>query len=197
MSKLTKTRFSELVNTVELSTLFNALGWDSFHAVNNIGVQGNKYAILGVARKKDFCVLECAVEEIPEAAVRKQFEKPVSRLYFDHLLVFTDKNKTIQYWQLLLREGGEIKRLVSFVWRAGQDAEGLYQRFRNIEFTLDEEENLTLHDVKKRVNAALGANSEKVVKIFYAEFAKQHGAFLAFIKGMDDALPDKDNFNKK
>jgi hypothetical protein len=40
-------------------------------------------------------------------------------------------------------------------------------------------------------------NSEKVVKRFYAEFAKQHEAFLAFIKGMDDALPDKDNFNKK
>ena len=199
MSKLTKQRFSGLVNNFELASLFNALGWDGFQTANTIEVKGNKYNISGIAKKKDFCVLECAVEDsqIPEAAVRKQFEKPLSRLYFDHLLVFTNKSKTVQLWQLPLRESGKLKRLVSFAWRKGQDAEGLYQKFRNIVFTLDEEENITLLDVKERVNAGLAANSEKIVKKFYAEFAKQHEAFLAFIKGIDDALPDKDNFNKK
>jgi hypothetical protein len=199
MSKLTKLRFSELVDNFELTALFNALGWDGFQSTNKIEVKDITYTISGVAKKKDFCVLECAAEngQIPEAAVRKQFEKPVSKIYHDHLLVFTDKNKTTQHWQLPLREEGKLKRLVTFAWRKGQDAEGLYQKFRNIIFTLDEEENITLLDVKERVNAALAANSEKVVKKFYAEFAKQHEAFLAFIKGIDDSLPDKDNFNKK
>jgi hypothetical protein len=199
MSKLTKQRFSGLVNNFELAALFNTLGWDAFQTTNTIEVKGNKYNISGIAKKKDFCVLECVVEDsqIPEAAVRKQFEKPLARLYFDHLLVFTNKSKTVQLWQLPLREEGKLKRLVSFAWRKGQDAEGLYQKFRNIVFTLDEEENITLLDVKERVNAGLAVNSEKIVKKFYAEFAKQHEAFLAFIKGIDDALPDKDNFNKK
>jgi hypothetical protein len=57
-----------------------------------------------------------------------------------------------------------MKRLVTFAWRKGQDAEGLYQKFRNIVFTIDEEENITLIDIKDRINAALAVNSEKVVK---------------------------------
>jgi hypothetical protein len=159
---LSKPQFSERLNNFELSALFNALGWEPFQAKNKIEVKGSKYNISGVARKKDFCVLECAAEEIPDAAIRKQFEKPISKLYHDHLLVFTDKNKTIQYWQLPLREGGKMKRVVSFAWRAGQDAEGLYQKFRNIVFILDEEENITLLDVKERVTMSLSANSEKL-----------------------------------
>ncbi|MDR1469256.1 MAG: Eco57I restriction-modification methylase domain-containing protein [Spirochaetaceae bacterium] len=115
-------------------------------------------------------------------------------------MVFTDKNKTAQYWQLPLRESGEegkVKRLVTFMWRKGQEPESLYQKFRNIVFTLNEEENITLLDVQERIRTSLAANSEKVTKKFYAEFTKQHDAFLAFIKGMDDTIPDKDNVNKK
>jgi hypothetical protein len=111
--------------------------------------------------------------------------------------VFTDNNKTVQHWQLPLREKGRLKHLITFAWRKGQDAEGLYQKFRNIVFTLDEEENITLLDVTERVRMSLSANSEKVVKKFYADFAKQHEAFLTFIKGIDDVMTDKDNFNKK
>jgi hypothetical protein len=198
MGTVTKQRFSELVNNFEFATLFNVLGWDTFQSVSKICIKDITYTLSGIARKKDFCVMECSTEDgqFPETAIRKQFEKPISERYFDHLLVFTDKNKTIQSWQLPLREEGKV-RLVTFMWRKGQDAEGLYQKFRNIVFTLDEEENITLLDVKERVNASLSANSEKVTKKFYAEFTKQHNAFLAFIKGIDDGLPDKENFNKK
>jgi hypothetical protein len=194
---MNKARFSELVNNFALSSIFNGLGWDQFQTAHIIEVKERKYTLSGVARKKDFCVLECVVETIPDTATRKLFEKPVSGLYFDHLLVLTNKDKTAQFWQLPLREDGKLKRLVTFIWRKGQDAEWLYQKFHNIVFTLDEEENITLLDVQKRVNAGLAANSETVTKKFYAEFTKQHEAFLAFIKGIDDAVPDKDNFNKK
>ncbi|MDR1030782.1 MAG: Eco57I restriction-modification methylase domain-containing protein [Treponema sp.] len=199
MNKLSKLQFFELVNNFKLAALFNRLGWDKFQTTNKIDVKGNTYTISGIAQKRDFCVLECTEEDsqIPDAAVRKQFEKPVSLLYFDHLLVFINKNKTAQFWQLPLREEGKLKRLITFAWHKGQDVEGLYQKFRNIVFTLDEEEIITLPDVKERVNASFAANSEKVTKKFYAEFTKQHEAFLAFIKGIDDAVPDKDNFNKK
>ena len=199
MNKLTKETFSTRVQKFELAALFNALGWDSFNAAHTIEIKGERYNISGIARKKDFSVLECAAGDntIPPAAVRKQFEAPVSKLYHDHLLVFTNKNKTQQYWQLPLREEGKLKQLVTFSWHKGQDAEALYQKFRNIVFTLDEEENITLLDVKDRVNAGLAANSEKVTKRFYAEFTRQHDAFLAFITGIDDAVPDKENFNKK
>jgi hypothetical protein len=199
MGKLTKQQFFEMINGFELENLFIKLGWEKFETTNTLNIKGATYTLSGIAQKKGFCVLECVAADgrIPEVAIRKQFEKPVSKLYYDHLLVFTDKNKTTQYWQLPLREEGKLKRMVSLAWHKGQDAEGLYQKFRNIIFTIDEEENITLIEVKERVNAGLAANSEKVTKKFYAEFTRQHDAFLAFIKGIDDALPDKDNFNKK
>jgi hypothetical protein len=99
MNKLTKQRFSELIQNFELVALFNALGWDNFHSVKKVDIKDVKYTLSGIAKKKDFCILECPIEDgqISEAAIRKQFEKPVSKLYYDHLLVFTDKNKTTQY----------------------------------------------------------------------------------------------------
>jgi hypothetical protein len=50
--------------------------------------------------------------------------------------------------------------------------------------------------VKDRVKT-LSANSEKVIKTFYAEFNKQRNAFLNFIKGIEDAISDTENNRKQ
>ncbi|HEY9705126.1 MAG TPA: hypothetical protein V6C58_22000, partial [Allocoleopsis sp.] len=56
-------------------------------------------------------------------------------------------------------------------------------------FSLDEEESLNLHQVKKRTRNAFDV--DKVTKKFYDEFKKQHDQFLTFIQGIDD-LPHKE-----
>jgi len=194
---MTKEQFEKHINNFEFSELFRAQGWDNFSAGHKIEAQGAIYALTGIAQKKNFPILQCVGghDKIPDLNVRKMLEKKVRALYFDHLLIFINKGKTQAFWQLPLREDGKIKKLVTFSWHKGQDVEGLFQKLRNIVFTLDEEDIITLADVKERVNT-LTANSEKVIKAFYAEFSKQHKAFLGFIKGIEDAIPDTEN-NKK
>jgi len=194
---MTKEQFSNLISNFEFSELFRMNGWDNFNYDNKIEIQNAIYTLTGIAQKKQFPILQITSAQggMPDLNIRKQFEKKIKPLYLDHLLIFINKEKTWQHWQLPLYEDGKFKKLVTFSWHKGQDVEGLFQKLRNIVFELKEEDILTLTDVKERVNT-LSANSEKVVKTFYAEFSKQHKTFLGFIKGIEDAIPDTEN-NKK
>jgi hypothetical protein len=194
---MTKEQFSNYINNFDFSELFRRNGWDDFTADHKIEVQNTIYTLTGLVHKKNFPILQVISEKvtIPDLNTRKQLERKIRSLYFDHLLVITDKERTWQYWQLPLHEDGKIQKLVTFSWRKGQDAEALFQKFRNIVFELKEEDILTLSDVKERVNT-ISANSEKVTKKFYNEFITQHKTFLGFIKGIEDVIPDTEN-NKK
>jgi len=193
---MTKEQFNKYINNFEFSELFRMNGWDNFNYDNKIEIENTIYTLTGIAQKKQFPILQITSQDgILNLNIRKQFEKKIKPLYLDHLLIFINKEKSWQHWQLPLYEDGKFKKLITFSWHKGQDVEGLFQKLRNIVFTLDEEDIITLADVKERVNT-LTANSEKVIKTFYAEFSKQHKAFLGFIKGIEDAIPDTEN-NKK
>jgi hypothetical protein len=192
-----KEEFRSYIGNFEFSELFRIQGWDNFNYNTQIEVQNVVYKLTGITQKRQFPILLITSTQggMPSLAIRKQFEKKIKPLYHDHLLIFTNTEKTTQFWQLPLYEDGKFKKLITFSWHKGQDVEGLFQKLRNIVFQLEEEDVITLADVKERVNT-LSANSEKVIKTFYAEFSKQHKAFLGFIKGMEDAIPDGEN-NKK
>ena len=198
ISPMNKKLFFEHIKNFRLNDLFRELGWDNFDHKKLVIVDNIQFAISGLAEKKSFSILECICShnKPPDHALRKKIMQNLVKDFHYHLLIFTNQEKTWQYWQLPLREDGKFKQLVLSPWHKGQVPEGLYQRFRNIVFTLDEEDNITLLDVVERVNIS-SANSEKVTKKFYAEFIKEHNAFLDFIKGIDDALPNKDNSNKQ
>jgi hypothetical protein len=195
---MTKDQLKKYIQKFEFSELFRISGWDNFTAEHAIKIDDTIYTLTGIAEKKNFPILLCKVEQskISDLTVRKQLEKRISRLYLEHLLIIIDEDKTWQYWQLPIYEDSKAKKLVSFTWYKGQDVEILFQKLRNIVFELKEEDIITLADVKERVNT-LSANNERVTKKFYAEFIKQHSAFLGFIKGIDDALPDKENEKKQ
>jgi hypothetical protein len=195
---MTKEQFAKYIDNFEFSELFRTQGWDNFTAAHKIDTQKFIYNLTGVAQKKNFPILQCVGDhnKIPDLNTRKQLDKRIRNLYFEHLLIIVNKEKTWQYWQLPLYEDKKLKNLISFTWNKGQDVEGIFQKLRNIVFTLDEEDIITLADVKERVNT-LSSNSEKVTKKFYAEFIKQHQAFLGFMKGIEDVLPDNENEKKQ
>jgi len=195
---MTKEQFGKYISNFDFPELFRTQGWDNFTAAHKIEAQKSVYNLTGVAQKKNFPILQCVSNhnKIPDLNNRKLLEKKIRPLYFEHLLIIINKERTWQYWQLPLYEDNKLKNLVSFAWNKGQDVESIFQKLRNIIFTLDEEDIITLADVKERVNT-LSTNSEKVTKKFYAEFIKQHRAFLGFIKGIEDALPDNENEKKQ
>ncbi|MGC9354814.1 MAG: Eco57I restriction-modification methylase domain-containing protein, partial [Mariniphaga sp.] len=195
-----KTRFTELIKSFDFSTFFNEMGWDNFENQTPVAVNDEIFQLKGVAQKRGFVILHCLPGtdgNVPPVNIRKQIEGKIAKLYFEHLIIFTDKHHSRQVWQLTVKEENKPKQVRDVTWYSHQDTEQLFQRLRNLMFTLDEEENITIVDVKARVSENFGQNTEKVTKRFYDQFKKQHTAFLDFIEGIDDHLPAKDNTNKQ
>ncbi|MDD3050553.1 MAG: Eco57I restriction-modification methylase domain-containing protein [Candidatus Cloacimonetes bacterium] len=174
------------------------MGWDNFkNKPEKILVEDFEYEIEGIVQKRDFVIAQCKADKIPDNRVRKIIENKYSNLHYEHLLVFYDEAKTKQIWQFSIKEENKPKTVREFHWFHMQDTEALFQRFRNLLFHIDEEENITLLDVLARVNDNFARNTDKVTKKFYDEFKKYHTKFLGYIENINDELKDDENKNKQ
>lgn len=195
-----KQTFTNYIKDFDFETLFNELGWDTFNNQLPVAVNDDAFMLKGVAQKKGFAILLCPPlpnGKIPISNIRKQIENKVSKNYFEHLIIYADQDQKHQIWQLAVKEENKPKQVREVSWYSHQDVEGLFQRMKNLLFTLDEEETITIVDVKQRVSENFAKNSEQVTKKFYTEFKKQHVAFLDFIEGIDDHIGNKENENKQ
>ena len=195
-----KSKFSQYIKSFDFKELFIDLGWDNFNNKLAVAVNDVAFELTGVVEKKGFVILHCPPMpdgKIPLSNVRKQIEKKVTKNYFEHLIIYSDNDKTQQIWQFVIKEQNKPKQVREIHWYSHQDVEILYQRLKNLLFTIDEEENITLIDVKTRISQNFATNTEKVTKKFYTEFKKQHTIFLDFISGIDDHIANNDNKNKQ
>ncbi|MBR9832850.1 hypothetical protein GYB57_11940 [bacterium] len=195
-----KQTFTNYIKDFDFETLFNELGWDTFANQLPVAVNNDAFMLKGVAQKKGFVILLCPPlpnGKIPVSNIRKQIENKVSKNYFEHLIIYADQDQKHQIWQLAVKEENKPKQVREVSWYSHQDVEGLFQRMKNLLFTLDEEETITIVDVGIRIREGFAKNSEQVTKKFYTEFKKQHVAFLDFIEGIDDHIGNKENQNKQ
>jgi len=194
-----KEKFATYIQSFDFKRLFNELGWDNFSAATPVIIDGAIFKLYGVAEKRNFPVFECAADDetIPSSNHRKQIEHQLSSLHHHHFVIYTDSDKTRQVWQLPYKEENKPKRMIEVTWRKGQDVEPLFQRLKNILFTLVEEDEITLIDVIERMNRNFAVNNEQVTKRFYTEFKRHHTVFLDFIRGIDDDIANKDNHDKQ
>jgi tRNA1(Val) A37 N6-methylase TrmN6 len=192
--------FAEYIKNFDFQNLFNELGWDTFHNRLPIAVNDDAYELQGIAVKRGFVIFLCPPDsngKIPLSRIRNQIEKKAGKNYFEHLIIYTDAQKTHQIWQLAIKEENKPRQIREVSWYNHQDVEGMFQRMKNLLFTLDEEETITIVDVKQRITENFAKNTEDVTKNFYKEFKKQHTAFLEFISGIDDHISNKENKNKQ
>ncbi len=195
-----KNRFSEYIKSFDFKNLFNELGWDNFDNNLPIAVNEDAFMLKGIVEKKGFVILHCPSlpnGKIPLSNIRKQIEAKVAKHYFEHLIIYSDQNQNHQIWQIAIKEENKPKQVREISWYSHQDTEILFQRLKNLLFTLDEEEQITIVDVKQRISENFAKNTDKVTKKFYTEFKKQHTVFLDFIQGIDDHIGDKENTNKQ
>jgi hypothetical protein len=195
-----KKHFDNYLKSFELKELFNELGWANFDNALPVSVDDTTYKLTGIAEKQGFAIMLCPPQaggKAPVSSVRKQIENRVTKTYFEHLIIYTDAKQTQQIWQLAIKEENKPKQVREVSWYSHQDTTVLFQRLKNLFFTLDEEEKITIVDVKQRISENFAKNTEQVTKKFYDSFKKQHTIFLDFIKGIDDKLADKENENKQ
>ena len=194
---MNKQQFSDHINAFEFSDLFNELGWDQFKNSIPIAVKEDVYELKGIVEKRGFVILHLSTDSLPNKTTRRQIEQKAGKAHHEHLIIFSDSTESKQIWQLALKEENKPRQVHEVTWHKDQDTQVLYQRLRGLLFTLDEEEKITLIDVKQRVSENFARNTDRITKKFYTEFKKQHTAFLKFIQGIDDAMPDKENPNKQ
>ncbi len=195
-----KTTFTNYIKEFDFKSLFNDLGWDNFNNQLPVAANDDAFMLSGIAEKKGFVILHCPPfpnGKIPTSNIRKQIENKVAKHYFEHLIIYSDNDNKYQIWQLAVKEENKPKQVREVSWYSHQDVENLFQRMKNLLFTLDEEETITIIDVKHRISENFAKNSEQVTKKFYTEFKKQHVAFLDFINGIDDHIKNKENQNKQ
>lgn len=188
---LSKKEFSNYIKQFNFREMFNDMGWNNDKTTQPIVVDSSTYTLQAVAVKSGFKILLCNPQAdglIPDYATRKKIETKVTKLFQEHLIIFFDEGKTEQIWQLVVRKAGKPTKVTETRYHINQDPELLFQRASGIFFEMDEEDNITIVDVTKRVSENFHQNNEKVTKQFYDKFKKEHTAFLAFISGIDDKL---------
>ena len=178
----------EQLRNFDLPPLFNQLGWDRYSQTFPMRVGEVEYVLTGCAEKRGMVVFYYSAppeDDIPDYTTRSKIEREVTKSVHEHLIIFTNHEKTTQIWQWVKREAGRPaqRRELNFD-PTRQEGEALIQRLESITFGLEEEEGLTLVDVTSRVRAAFDV--ERVTKRFYDYFKKEHDVFLQFLAGIPD-----------
>jgi len=184
-----KTRFNQLIKNFQFKELFNELGWDSVRKQEPIAIGSELYHLDAVAEKKGFVIFACSPDntgKIPDYHIRKKIDSAITKLYFEHLIIFCNISQKHQIWQLVIREQGKPTAVRETHYYAHQEPELLFQKLKGLFFSIDDEEKISIVDVKSLIQEQFNANAEKVTKQFYDRFKKEHTSFLDFIKGISD-----------
>ena len=176
-----------------LQALFvEELGWDHGGADLEVPVAATTFALQAVAHKRGMVVYQYragSAAAFPDQPTRQKIERVVTKAVHEHLIVYATHNNDTQVWQWVKRQPGQPARSRQHVHYQNHSGEALVQKLEQLVFTLDEEADLTIPDVVKRVRSAFDV--EKVTKRFYERFRTELTAFGGFIDGIT-AQGDRD-----
>ncbi len=191
MNRVTRDRIRGYLEAFDFAGLFTdpELGWDWPESKGQLRVPTkNGFLDMNViAEKRGVKVLHVPPSSdsaISASDERKAIEKAVTPLATEHLLIFTDKSRTLQVWLWTSRLPAKPISYRELRWEKGKSNELLLQKLASISFTISEEESLDITGVVERLRDSL--DRDKVTKRFYEQFKTQKDKFRSFIKGLSD-----------
>ena len=188
---ISKPTFSRSIKGFKFKELFNELGWDNANVKYPVKVDEKIYTLTGIAQKRDFLILLCEPQgggPIPDSTARKKIDNAITKLHYEHLIIYIDGKKTRQHWELMIREQNKPIVCRPIDYYGGQEPELLFQKLEGLFFAYEDEEKLSIVDVRSRVLENFEKNAEVVTKKFYERFSKEHEKFLGFIKGIQSKV---------
>jgi hypothetical protein len=166
---------------------YEELGWDQYNNNLQVSVNSQTFSLTAIAEKRGMAAFLCGPMDdglIPDYVTRRKIEKGVAKSVHEHIIIYTDSDRTTQIWQWVRREAGRPTACREHPYHSDQPGDSLIQKLQSIAFSLEEEENITLVDVAGRTRAAF--DLDRVTKRFYDRFKKEHDSFLKFIEGIPD-----------
>ncbi|NUN09522.1 MAG: Eco57I restriction-modification methylase domain-containing protein [Ignavibacteriaceae bacterium] len=188
---INKEKFSELIKGFNFHELFNELGWDHIKKDEKVKAEDLTFNLTAVGHKRDFVIFSCAPTKgnpFPDKNLRRKIDNIISKRYFEHLIIYVDENKNKQVWQLVIREPNKPIIPREFEYNISQYPELLLQKLSGLFFAIDDEDKISLPDVKLKIQEQFTANAEKVTKKFYERFRKELISFQKFIEGIENKV---------
>ena len=191
--QINRNRVRQLLRDFEFETLWiEELGWDRHREevateIREREGDESEYILTAIAQKRGMAVFLCPARtdrSIPDYAIRRKIQREVAKSAHENLIIYTDAGQTTQIWQWVKREPGKPLACREHRYNRGQSGESLIQKLETIAVSFDEEEGLTLIDVRGRVRAAFDV--ERVTRQFYDRFKTEHAQFLRFLEGLPD-----------
>ena len=182
-------RIREYLETSEFGPLLiNELGWDYHTQRLHVVVDETEYLLTAVAEKRGlvvFCNSAPTEDDIPDYATRRKIERQVAKSVREHLIIYTDDEKSTQIWQWVKRAVAKPDACREHRYWVDQPANSLIEKLAQIKVSLDDEEaGFTLVDQLGNVQSAFDV--ERVTKKFYVRFKVEHEVFLKFLREMPD-----------
>ena len=191
--QINRARTRQLLKDFEFEPLLiDELGWNRHRGevvteIRETGVDESEYLLTAIAEKRGMAVFLCPASTdggIPDYATRRKIQREAAKSVRENLIIYTDAEQDTQIWQWVKREPGKPLACREHRYDRGQSGESLIQKLETIAFSFDEEEDITLTDVRGRVRAAFDV--ERVTKRFYDHFKREHAQFLNFLEGIPD-----------
>ena len=185
--QINRDRIRQLLRDFEFESLLVKLGWDYHTQRINITIDETEYLLTAIAEKRGMAVFLCSAtpdRTIPDRQTRLKIQREAGKSVHEHLIIFTDTEQDTQIWQWVKREPGKPLACREHRYYNEQSGESLIQKLETIAVSFDDEEGLTLIDVRGRVRAAFDV--ERVTKRFYDRFKTEHAQLLNFLEGIPD-----------
>lgn len=191
--------FNTLISSANFKKLFvEELGWNNPKGqtqLADITIGETSFSMTCVAQLSGFQVLTCATDRLPAMTLCRTIDSRLRRQADNYICIFTLTGKPLHHLWLCPIVTTEKRDTVIVEYTTLPQADFLFQKMQSLYFALGEQ--VTIVDVKQRVQQAFAVNSERITKDFYRGFRQQHRAFADFITGIDDHLPTKDNRQKQ
>ena len=165
------------------------LGWNPFSAtLSPFSFNGMAFSFEPVAELSGMRIFLCKSSDgnIPPAQIRKRIDREITKLSFEHILIFIDSNKSKSVWLWMKRGIGKSAKSREHTYYSYQTGDSLISKLSQIAFSFEEYENnkAVLTEVAQRVKKAFDA--DKVTKKFFDLFKKQREKFFSFLKGIKE-----------
>lgn len=178
--------FKRYLRDADFEALFiDELGWNNPRGqrlLPLITIDEKEYSFNIIAERNGFQVMECHTDNLPATTLCRRIDYKLRRQANDYICIFIVDGTQRQEWMVPVKKT-EKRDIVTCEYDCADKAIFLYQKISGFTFGMDE--HTTIEDVKERVHQAFFVNSEKITKKFYAEFKKQHKAFVKFIVGIE------------
>lgn len=180
---LRQSRTKALLKNSEFEKLFiEELGWDNprYYQPSTLDFQKLRFELVPIAEKEGVKIFRC--DRIPKHHIRLQIEKEITKVAFEHLIIYVDEDSKEQVWQWVSREKGRPNKIREYKWDHRQSTELLIQKLEHIRFNLKDESKLTLTGIVMRLTSAFDRLS--ITRQFFKSFSEHQKIFLKQITGL-------------